>query len=270
MHEPINPDQLAFEKTKTDLVVLKLLPFLHSQIYWRAINSLRHLNRAWKIKEVDVEMSWFRAITAEEEAAAALILSFKRLRYPGADKLDHDSHLHKNSIYPMIYILRNLIAPALAHLPDIYFDIDTSTKKYQPYIYFQIYNEELRKNVNVRPDMPLNVILQESKDKALYQPIDLVRMMNENFNQTKKDELIEILRQRANTRNRILYASDSGIPVAEGNIDQMLVLYKQEVFSILLTLTLVDLYSKPQNLATQCLVNLLTVLKKTPPSIIFK
>jgi hypothetical protein len=42
-----------------------------------AANAFRTLRRAWKIAEIDPEIALFLAITAEEEAATALMVSLQ-------------------------------------------------------------------------------------------------------------------------------------------------------------------------------------------------
>jgi hypothetical protein len=46
-----------------------------------AKNAIRHLEKAWDIKDIDPEMSIFRAITAEEEAATSIFIALKEKGY---------------------------------------------------------------------------------------------------------------------------------------------------------------------------------------------
>ncbi|PLU07434.1 hypothetical protein BMJ29_02810 [Sinorhizobium medicae] len=55
-------------------------------------------------------MSFFRAITAEEEAATALILALKQRRYPGSEKLNPWEHLHKAAVSPFLDAVGNVLA----------------------------------------------------------------------------------------------------------------------------------------------------------------
>lgn len=50
-------------------------------------NAFNHLRKAWVLHPIDAEMSSFRAITAEEEAAAAVIRALRHKHYPNAEKL---------------------------------------------------------------------------------------------------------------------------------------------------------------------------------------
>ncbi|MCW5207251.1 hypothetical protein VU11_00955 [Desulfobulbus sp. US2] len=49
-------------------------------------NALYHIEKAWKIKDIDLEMAVFRGITAEEEAASAIFHCLKKHRYQNAKK----------------------------------------------------------------------------------------------------------------------------------------------------------------------------------------
>lgn len=57
---------------------------------------------AWKIKDIDPEMSVFRSITAEEEAATAIFLSLKEKKYENAEKLKFQDHSYKQALEPFI------------------------------------------------------------------------------------------------------------------------------------------------------------------------
>jgi hypothetical protein len=72
---------------------------LDKPVRFRAKNAFLHLHKAWRLLRVDQGMAAFRAITAEEEAATALIVSLKRKRYPNSDRLNARNHDHKSSIY---------------------------------------------------------------------------------------------------------------------------------------------------------------------------
>lgn len=50
-----------------------------------ARSAMRHIQKAWLIRELDREMAVFHSITGEEEAATAIFYSMKRHNYPGAN-----------------------------------------------------------------------------------------------------------------------------------------------------------------------------------------
>lgn len=49
-------------------------------------NAIYHLEKAWFLREVDLEMATFRGITAEEEAASALFFCLKNNNYLNSQK----------------------------------------------------------------------------------------------------------------------------------------------------------------------------------------
>ncbi|MCB1605317.1 MAG: hypothetical protein KDI59_11755, partial [Xanthomonadales bacterium] len=51
-----------------------------------ARNAINHLEKAWVIRDIDIEMAVFRGITAEEEAASAVFHCLKNHRYSNAHK----------------------------------------------------------------------------------------------------------------------------------------------------------------------------------------
>lgn len=60
-------------------------------------NAYVNLRKSWTLHPVDSEMYLFRAITAEEEAATALMLALKKQHYPNAEQLNPRNHTHKAS-----------------------------------------------------------------------------------------------------------------------------------------------------------------------------
>lgn len=64
----------------------KAVTHLTGRTKYGGMNAFNHLRLSWQIKDIDQGMAAFRAITAEEEAATALIHSIKQKRYPNADE----------------------------------------------------------------------------------------------------------------------------------------------------------------------------------------
>jgi hypothetical protein len=79
---------------------------------YAAVSAVIHLLKAWSIRRDDSPMAAFRAITAEEEAATA-ILSLLRERDYAHSKLDLHDHTVKHSVYPFIRELGAVLLPPL-------------------------------------------------------------------------------------------------------------------------------------------------------------
>src|SRR4030042_2912383 len=95
-------DSIEFPLIEFDKAIIDIVPFMPAPPQWAAFNALRHLDKAWRLRATDTEMSMFRAITAEEEVATALFLSLKRRHYVGANRLKHRDHVHKNAVIPFV------------------------------------------------------------------------------------------------------------------------------------------------------------------------
>ena len=86
------------------------LALLPNMVGNRFRNAFKHLRKAWLLLPIDTEMSAFRAITAEEEAATALILALKMRQYPGADVLKYNNHVHKSAVFFIMREANNFLA----------------------------------------------------------------------------------------------------------------------------------------------------------------
>ena len=75
-----------------------------------ARSALRHLERAWSLKDSMPEVAVFLGITAEEESAAALFLSLKRRKYEGAGALSCRSHVQKTALHPFLLAAGKLLS----------------------------------------------------------------------------------------------------------------------------------------------------------------
>jgi hypothetical protein len=75
---------------------------LNGRVKHSGRNAFAHLRMAWSIRRIDPAMAAFRAITAEEEAASALILSLKQKNYPNSSRLNHRDHIQKSALIPSL------------------------------------------------------------------------------------------------------------------------------------------------------------------------
>lgn len=98
---PLSEWQVAVEEASNRLV---------PRVKHRARSAFEHLRKAWRLRGLDNEMAIFRAITAEEEAATALILALQIQCYPGADQLRPWNHVHKSAFWPLILAVNNFLS----------------------------------------------------------------------------------------------------------------------------------------------------------------
>jgi hypothetical protein len=74
-----------------------------------ARNSVHHIERALRLKEIDPEMAVFRAITAEEEAATAIFLALKEKGYHNSDKIKFKDHAYKQALEPFLRAISKFV-----------------------------------------------------------------------------------------------------------------------------------------------------------------
>ncbi|MEL0638858.1 hypothetical protein V6259_19190 [Marinomonas sp. TI.3.20] len=103
-------------QSKEDIDRLKQIGGLKSHIEKQKTSSRHSLLNAWDyiskaklIHEIDFNMSAFCLITAEEEAATALIKLIKERGYNCPYNLNHRLHPHKAAVYFLIEAYTNFI-----------------------------------------------------------------------------------------------------------------------------------------------------------------
>jgi len=107
---------MTFGLNKREEKVFELIKSTKSRGRHSLLNAWFHLEKAWKIRETDPAMAMFRGLTAEEEAASALIYALRDRRYTDANILNPHDHLHKHSIYPFFEILSDWFAETIEPL----------------------------------------------------------------------------------------------------------------------------------------------------------
>ena len=212
------------------------------------------MTEAWLIKEKAPELALFAAITAQEEASSAIIVSLQEKSYPGAERLDRHRHLHKVVVQRCLEaVLPTLTLPA--------------NEGY-------IFGIEL--DLGVR-DYPLRLRIGTPDGKYMYPipPLEATLSINgqiydfaEEFKQFASEknasDMRAYVKRRENERNRILYASDKGIPSTTISPDKILPVSQDNVLRLLVACLFVDLYPR-QSFVQQFLDAILGMLVKTQP-----
>lgn len=116
----------AINVEKMSEVLRLAIAKLPNPVRMRAQSSLEGFDRAFTLFEIDREMSSFRAITAEEEAAAALFRALQVRKYPGSDRLDLKRHDHKAALWPVLDAARMAIGEGFR---DIEFQLGAAPPK---------------------------------------------------------------------------------------------------------------------------------------------
>lgn len=257
-------DTIQFPIADLDRCIVDLIPDMPKPAKWPAFNSIRHLNRAWKIKEIDPQMALFRAITAEEEAATALFLSLKRRGYDGAGNLKKHDHVHKNAVIPVFDAITRVIAKVGSQMPPTEIFLDTNIKPPQLAIRFKYTHPLTGEHLLAHPQPPLHFSISGGPTDGEMRREDFSMGIDEIVSGTNVKNITDFLKKRANLRNQILYAGPDGYPSIEGDIERSLQEYKRNVFIILRMYLLIEPHKEKQLFVEQALFAFLKTLNKLP------
>ncbi len=204
-------------------------------------------------------MALFRAITAEEEAATAIFLTLKKYHYPHAQLLKHRDHAHKAALYPFLSAVSQVleafefVSPQLtinpnATPPKIMVRLDANKLHHAPPGTPQYF---------VEPVPPLNWALTREDGEVWDFAGELVKVAEKGG----FSKIIDLVKEEANTRNRLLYATDNGIPTVEIG-EGLLAKRRVRVFVMLTLYLLIDQTPQPQTFVVQCLQAFLKIHTK--------
>lgn len=225
-----------------------------------AVNALRSLRRAWKIAAIDPEMAAFRAITAEEEAATALIFALQHRDYPRANELDWHKHMHKAGVSPFLRAVESMIAESGFPKPQVVLRYKDDTPRVD--IFFAGADLGIPGDYIVSPEQPLHGVLSHGKVGEEGQAIaTFSRELQILADGRGAKDILAVIRADANLRNQVLYAAEDGVPNVE-NVDAFLVARRRPV-TLLLSLMIAVLQTKEiQLFAVQVLDAYLQALGK--------
>jgi hypothetical protein len=178
-----------------------------------AVNSFRsafnHLKKAEILIPIDPSMAVFRVITAEEEAASGIIRAVRELKYIGAEKIDPHDHSHKHAIFPYLQIVQQFFAQTIGEHSKNYTlhlqpDDEAGVEKLTLAIEITINSERKL----AYPIPPLNFFVDFNGERIL----KYEEQMRDFVSTNKKTTIKEYIKETANLRNKILYASPNGYP----------------------------------------------------------
>lgn len=219
-------------------------------------NAFDHLRRSWQLHPVDSEMSMFRAITAEEEAATALMLAIKQRGYHGSDKLSPYEHSHKAAVSPFVEAIVNLLADTGVPAPQL-----SINRGRRPMLALAIDLSALTGDETpefATFDFPLNFVIKVGRAKKAHMFQSELEQLAAGRGASSIQQLVK---NEANLRNRLLYASDQGIPSVKFN-DSVILRRRDRVYRLAL-LTIAILQTRQHQLfAVQCLQAFMAVLGK--------
>lgn len=222
-----------------------------------ARSAVRNMTRAWALKSIDPEMAAFRALTAEEEAASALLYSLKRHHYQLSEQLKPREHVQKAAVYPFFLSVESLLAKGIPPEKDPHVEFDESEP--EPRLRIKVRGFDQNGILHwIYPVPPLHFDVRIDE-----QITDFSDQINELVSHRNAKTIIDFARRRANRRNQLLFAWDTGVPNIQG-IDDVLTEQERITYRILTIFLLVDPYPIKQMFVGQCLHAFLKMLKLTP------
>lgn len=204
-------------------------------------------------------MAAFRAITAEEEAASALLLSLQQKGYPGADRLNHRDHVQKLALTPFFHAVSKVLAAVDFANPIIRLEENATPPKIS--IHFDMSNVGIKTPEKLfgSPDQPLNFSVGSGADGHTAHRFE--EELQEIARDRGLDQIVTLIKEEANTRNRLLYAAEGGIPSIQFK-DGFLTERLRRVTVLVVIAIAIQQTSMHQLFASQCLRSFLLALKK--------
>lgn len=227
---------MGFDKNCIEL--LSGAPKRHSRHCFRS--ALNHLERANMLREHDLEMCIFRAITAEEEAATGLMMCLKERGYKNSEKLKQRDHTHKNAVVPFLSIL------------GIFFEESFGLQGIKPFLHIQEQDGERRLTIGIPmvvdglhthayPIPPLNLSIS-SNDR----PPSYTRQIAAYVENTQANGIVSHIKEQANLRNKVLYAHTNGYPKVTDLPSEFLATRENRVLAMLKAYLLIFPYREIQ------------------------
>lgn len=205
----------AAEAERFDRLLSEAVRNLPPEVRYRSENALDGFARAKVLLPIDREIASFRAITAAEEAASALIRSLQLREYPGAQLVDLRRHAHKAAV-PFFL---NAVRLEIAGDREIALTVTLSASPPKltvalPVGQFVDLPDDLA-NVHIELVDPLGMVgSRRGVAEGEYFDAAVQRVAGSR----KVDKLIA---SEANARNRILYAHDGGLPCSQATLQSI-------------------------------------------------
>lgn len=199
----------------------KLRPYLRQAIEniqkpvrLRALNSMIGFEKAFALFDIDREMASFRAITAQEEAAAALFLALKARKYPGSDRLSVRLHDHKAALWPVLDAARIALSPAFREL-NLSLTVDPPAVRISMKLsnFVQNLGEDMR-HARLTLAEPLGLLRSKAGS-----PADFTDEIAAIVEAHGAKSIRQHIRDLANSRNSLLYASEKSLPISRATVE---------------------------------------------------
>lgn len=222
-----------------------------------ARNAVFHIERAYALQGIDPEIALFRSITAEEEAARAIFDALQRRDYPNARRLNWQDHRHKAAVVPFLRAVADLIAKAGFAEPEIVFEKEEGQDVLR--VRIKVPNPVGSGFVWLYPQPPLDFNLEIEGKRHDFRP-EIEALLAA----ARVAEFTKFVRDRANERNRLLYATAQGLPTVVGNLKKVLDEARGRVFAELAVFLLIDTVKARQQFVVQALDAFVRLMELIP------
>lgn len=289
---PVSPSESRFFSV-FEIGMTECLRGIKRRSAHSAQHAVYHLNKAWQLREVDSQMAAFRAITAEEEAATAVFLVLREKGYAGADRINFRDHLAKQALYPFVEEVLALLRPArdlvrpklqirrddgktrldiLYSLPgrdETFWSIPPLGIIAIPDTVQGLTPEEVIGLPQILTEFRCEIgkassVGEVNREEMRAATINLAEILEARLsakaNAAGYKEIVRQLREQANLRNRLLYASSEGYPGGVRDIETVLRTRKARTFRLLYLYCLLFPHNEPSILTQQSLSAFLVVL----------
>lgn len=218
-----------------------------------ARSAIQHLERATQLMDSMPEVAAFLAITAQEESAVCIFYSLQKRKYNGAKKLKRGDHKHKSGVYPFLKFIRDVVLRELAIKVTVSFTMQKVGKKSKEVLGTVI---PIPNNLGLFPYPPLNIFSSDVNGDET----DYHREVKKLASIQGINSVFEYIKDLANTRNKLLYASPSGIPQIS-DVESLIREHVDAVICNFITYLLIEPYPK-QKLVQEALNAYLKILER--------
>jgi len=219
-------------------------------------SAINHLERAEFLFPVDSSMAVFRCYTAEEEAASGLMYCLKDLRYSNAGKLNPRDHVQKNAIIQFFSILCQFVEDKFKEF-GIEMSLSLVNNNDRKRLVFDAQMDMGNGPIKFIPDPPLNfTFIHKEKRFSYKEQIDTL------MNSHEVNDIGSLLKNVANQRNLVLYATQQGYPSEIEITEKFFPAYQKRVLTLLRTYLLIQPYNEIQPFVQDTLDAFLAMLNK--------
>lgn len=188
------------------------------------LSAVHHLHMAYKIKDIDPEIALFRCITSEEEVARAIFLKLRIQGYNNTNNtiIKDKDHKYKQAVDLFLGAIQNHFASYQEYNNHFPKEIQLILNEKEKLLEIgQLIDGMIMKSIP-----PLNFSFKVN-DEPYYFKKELQELVKLN-----NKKVMTQIKEKANFRNRIIYAEPNGILNITSSIDIELDKYYERVFKM--------------------------------------